>query len=436
MTNNLTITTESRQDYLNNNTGVKYDHRNLIIEFTRQDLNQEPPITDVTRYKYDEAGNRVRKTVYRSNSSNPDPLPEEEEDIPPGWDILKDDYYSREVSGKEIAIYSSYTIQYWNVWSGGEITGRINFTENEARFYYLKDHLGSIRVVLDNSKNVVSANDFDMWGYYLENRSYSTNNTKNKFTGKERDTESSYDYFGARYYDARVGRWLSTDPLFEKHIQFTPYNYVLGNPLVLIDPDGEQIYSIGNDQSADLQDLQKFIGSDAHRLSFDLDDTKKININTEGYTEGENENLDLLIKMNKAFDEQGTQIKFGYEVFSDKLIVDLGGTPYGTKDSPTPYESSSITPRYTDPSMPHGSWPPLGFGGSVKVHIGLLFSFEGNEISRYQFVGHELSEVFERTVNKFDYFKAHRIANEKYFGGEKERPLIMRLSDNKYKINY
>ena len=42
-------------DYINNNTGIKYDHRNLITEFTRQDLNQDPPIIDITRYKYDEA---------------------------------------------------------------------------------------------------------------------------------------------------------------------------------------------------------------------------------------------------------------------------------------------------------------------------------------------------------------------------------------------
>jgi hypothetical protein len=35
-------------DFINNNTGIKYDHKNLITEFTRQDLNQDPPITDVT----------------------------------------------------------------------------------------------------------------------------------------------------------------------------------------------------------------------------------------------------------------------------------------------------------------------------------------------------------------------------------------------------
>ena len=226
-------------DYMNNNTGIKYDHRNLITEITNQNLNQDPPRTYITRYRYDEAGNRTRKTVFLSEEYDPPPLPEETEDLPAGWTIIVDDYYSRDVSGKEIGVYSSYTLQYWNVWSGNEITGRINY-ENNSRYYYLKDHLGSVRAVIDEDKKVITAQDYDAWGYYLENRMYEPYTTKNKFTGKERDRETSYDYFGARYYDSRVGRWGATDPLFEKHIQWTPYNYVLGNPLKLIDPDGRQ----------------------------------------------------------------------------------------------------------------------------------------------------------------------------------------------------
>jgi len=223
-------------DYINNNTGIKYDHRNLITEFTRQDLNQDPPITDVTRYKYDEAGNRVRKTIYRSTSSNPTPLPEENEDLPPGWSITKDEYYSRDASGKEIAVYQSYNLDYWNVWGAGN-EGRIKSTG--MKYFYLKDHLGSIRAVINQNNVLVQAQDYDPWGHIA--RTWDSTSTDYKFTGKEHDNESSYDYFGARYYDSRVGRWGSVDPMFEKHIQFTPYNYVLGNPIMLIDPDGRQI---------------------------------------------------------------------------------------------------------------------------------------------------------------------------------------------------
>ena len=40
----------------------------------------------------------------------------------------------------------------------------------------------------------------------MEGRSFDSAKSKHKFTGKERDKESNYDYFGARYYDARLGR--------------------------------------------------------------------------------------------------------------------------------------------------------------------------------------------------------------------------------------
>ena len=54
------------------------------------------------------------------------------------------------------------------------------------------------------------------------------------------------DYFGARYYLAALGRWGSVDPLGEKHPEWSPYNYVLGNPMVLVDPDGRQESANGN----------------------------------------------------------------------------------------------------------------------------------------------------------------------------------------------
>jgi RHS repeat-associated protein len=107
----------------------------------------------------------------------------------------------------------------------------------------LKDHLGSVRVVVDEAGEIVSSDDYYPWGIILEGRSTDDNsyNAKYKFTGKERDKETGYDYFGARYFDSRIGRWMQVDPLYKKHLEWNPYNYVLDNPLSLIDPDGRQI---------------------------------------------------------------------------------------------------------------------------------------------------------------------------------------------------
>jgi len=59
-----------------------------------------------------------------------------------------------------------------------------------------------------------------------------------KFTGKERDEETGYDYFGARYYDSDLSQWLSVDPMSDKRPNLSPYNYCQWNPIGRTDPDG------------------------------------------------------------------------------------------------------------------------------------------------------------------------------------------------------
>jgi RHS repeat-associated protein len=87
---------------------------------------------------------------------------------------------------------------------------------------------------------VVSYDDYDAWGMILEGRSAVNGDGRPrfKFTGKERDAESKYDYFGARYYDARLGRFVSPDPHAISYPGINPYSYVGNNPLSFIDPTG------------------------------------------------------------------------------------------------------------------------------------------------------------------------------------------------------
>ena len=63
-----------------------------------------------------------------------------------------------------------------------------------------------------------------------------------RFTGKEKDSESGYYYFGARYFMPTLSIWNSVDPMADKYPSLSPYNYCAWNPLKLVDPDGEDIY--------------------------------------------------------------------------------------------------------------------------------------------------------------------------------------------------
>ena len=63
------------------------------------------------------------------------------------------------------------------------------------------------------------------------------------FTGKERDEETGYGYFGARYMDYELmTMWLSIDPMADKYPSISPYAYCAWNPVKLVDPDGKELY--------------------------------------------------------------------------------------------------------------------------------------------------------------------------------------------------
>ena len=65
------------------------------------------------------------------------------------------------------------------------------------------------------------------------------------FTGKERDNETGYGYFGARYMDHELmTMWLSVDPMSDKYPGISPYAYCAWNPVKLVDPDGQDISGI------------------------------------------------------------------------------------------------------------------------------------------------------------------------------------------------
>ena len=63
------------------------------------------------------------------------------------------------------------------------------------------------------------------------------NVTPYKFNGKERDDETGYYYYGARYYDPGTVLWLGVDPLAYKYPMNSPYVYCNGNPVIYIDSD-------------------------------------------------------------------------------------------------------------------------------------------------------------------------------------------------------
>jgi RHS repeat-associated protein len=109
--------------------------------------------------------------------------------------------------------------------------------------FYLYDHLGNTRMtyrILPTASatfTIEEMMDYDPYGKIL--RHYSTGGEKYLTTQHQRDTETGLDYHGARFYDCDVARFLSVDPLAVKRLGLSPFNYVQGNPIIRVDPDGK-----------------------------------------------------------------------------------------------------------------------------------------------------------------------------------------------------
>ncbi len=79
---------------------------------------------------------------------------------------------------------------------------------------------------------------------FVEQRSTANYYTPYKFSGKEKDEETSYSYFGARYYMSDVSVWLSVDPMRDKYPYQSPFSYVGNRPVMVIDPKGEDEWDV------------------------------------------------------------------------------------------------------------------------------------------------------------------------------------------------
>lgn len=207
------------------NGNVISDSRNGIA-FIIYNVDNEPLTVYKTNgsvywFNYDVDGTRVGKnmgggTYYVFYANGPDGKTEVADEVPYGENI---------------------TI---NLWANGDNIGQVrNNSGSVSHYYYLKDHLGDIKMVLNSGGAVDSYNDYYPFGEQMPGRNLSgSSDGRYKYTSKERDVETGLDYFGARYYDSWRGQWLSVDPMEDLHPDYTPYAYVYNNPLLLIDPEG------------------------------------------------------------------------------------------------------------------------------------------------------------------------------------------------------
>ena len=124
--------------------------------------------------------------------------------------------------------------------------------------YFLKDHLGNIRVAFtdDGSGNAkeLSEDSYYPFGMTMAGLSYVSDAPTNKYKYNVKELQDDYNLnlydYGARFYDPQIGRFTSVDPLAEKYLDWSPYNYAANNPVRFIDFNGlspeDVIYAANN----------------------------------------------------------------------------------------------------------------------------------------------------------------------------------------------
>lgn len=125
--------------------------------------------------------------------------------------------------------------------------GYVSFEEATPTYhFYLNDHLGNCRVVVDQNAQVEQVNHYYPYGGLMA-ESTGQEVQRRKYNGKELDRMFGLDWYdyGARWYDATLGLFVSVDPFGEVDYDLTPYGYCGGNPISRIDKDGQIWTNVG-----------------------------------------------------------------------------------------------------------------------------------------------------------------------------------------------
>jgi RHS repeat-associated protein len=99
----------------------------------------------------------------------------------------------------------------------------------KLQYFYHSDHLGSASFVTNAEGAVMQHLQYFPYGeLFVSQRNSEEFDSRYKFTAKELDNETSYTYFGARYYDSELSAWLSVDPMSDKYPSTSAYMYCSG----------------------------------------------------------------------------------------------------------------------------------------------------------------------------------------------------------------
>jgi len=337
-------------------------------------------------YRYDGAGNRVMKLIEKRIKHEI---------------TFTTTHYIRDATGNIMATYTNRKVKEIHLYGSSRLgTYKIPYEPDPTdskkqvqvddfhklilgrRYYELSNHLGNVLAVISDKKilngstfeaDVVSANDYYPFGMTIASRTFQSETYRFGFNGKENDKdfgEGIQDY-GARIYDERNARFLSTDPLFKSYPWYTPYQFAGNMPIWAIDLDGLEELIVT------AQEVQEFKGTK-------LKNTKKINIDPNfEYYYYEYEHDFILYEVRffiKQDDGKLTELFLDDKVFMAEAKLQQEGTRYNIYDklvdkSPNAFQNTTYSLEWSNYKVI--SLKPEGKKLSKSVYIHPSYGTEG-----------------------------------------------------------
>ena len=209
--------------------------------------------------------------------------------------------------------------------------------------YYLKDHQGNNRVVISQSGTVEETNHYYPFGGAFA----STSNVQPyKYNGKELDSKKGlnwYDY-GARHYDAALGRFTTNDRFAEKYYSMSPYQYGANNPVNNIDVNGDTIVVNPNPNGL-IDNVRMFFG-------FDTKYQKDVKADLQQLKKDDKEIGEMIIELEKSKNvhsitrtERGKSNSSGFDREKAKKDIPQGSIINYDPDVKTDINGNHRTPR-------------------------------------------------------------------------------------------
>jgi len=212
------------------------------------------------------------------------------------------------------------------------------------------------------------------------------------YNGKELNEEFGLNWasYGAREYDASIGRWMSIDPLAEKYQSYTPYAYVGNMPTKAVDPDGREIIIIlGRDENEKVSESVRYSGGQLYN-----NDGSKY----EGTNEFALKMKDHLSQLESLDDSYVNEVVSSLASSCYSHFIEGNSFEYGGATT-SPLESANSA----NEGIPQGSFMNLPETEELmKQRLGT----DGVEFSSTAIIGHELQHAYEldQGLNEGEYF--------------------------------